>query len=441
MLGRISKKTISKILNYIVFYVLMFMALTFVFPRGVKAAGYKDELATMEVHFLDVGQGDSTLITCGGEAMLIDAGDENSGYVISDYLMRHGVNKLKYFVLTHPDADHVGGADTVMYQLDKIDLVIKDNKNKNTLSYRELNDMIKYLNIDVQNPKYGKKYTLGGATITLVGVPLHGDESNNDSIVVIADYANTSFIFPGDAMEAEENAIIDKRTNLKCDVLKVGHHGSRSSTSEKFFKAVAPKYAVISCGEDNPYGHPHADTLNKLRDSKVRVFRTDEQGTIVAVSDGNKIEWNCFPSESWKTGKGSKRDTDPIKEKKDEGSSSNSTVSNAAKASSVVAGASKQPNNEAASGDTANIRKSQSDDGRKSKNKADESLSKEQLADNTQSDSSILASYIANTHTRKFHYPTCKSVKQMNDNNKMEFSGSRDELINQGYVPCKHCNP
>lgn len=367
-------------------YALILILMTTVITLSTGAKEVRAETGgaeTLEVHYLDVGQGDCTLLKCGGEAMLIDAGDENQGYDIAEYLRNHDVDSLKYMVLTHADADHVGGSDTVMYMLDGCDLVIKDNSSKDTVSYREVNDMIKYLGISTETPKYGNKYKLGGASITLIGLPQHDDEENNNSIALIVDYANTSFIFTGDAMEAEELAIIKKGTILDCNVLKVGHHGSKSSTCDAFLQEVSPDYAVISCGEDNSYGHPHAATLNKLRDSNVKCFRTDEQGTIVAVSDGKKITWNCSPSTSWLAGSNNSQ--------ADTGSNNYSNKTN------------------------------------------------EEISANSYDSGST--SYVANRNTKKFHYTYCNSVKQMKEKNKVYFDGDRQELINKGYVPCKNCNP
>ena len=268
-------------------------------PR-VLAVNQKDKGKTSEltVHYLDVGQGDCILAECDGEYMLIDAGDNDQGTKIQNYLSKQGVRKLKYAVGTHPDADHIGGLDVILYKFD-CGTVMMPDMSKDTATYRDVVDTMKQKGYKNTVPEPGDSFKLGGAVCTVLGPSESYEDANNNSIVLLVEHGENRFLF---MEEEEESDILKSGADVEADVLKVGHHGSRSSSSKKFLEAVSPDYAVISCGEDNSYGHPHAETLNNLRAMGVKVFRSDEQGTIVAVSDGSKITWNSAPSDTWKAG-------------------------------------------------------------------------------------------------------------------------------------------
>lgn len=255
----------------------------------------------LQVHFIDVGQGDCILIKCGSEFMLIDAGDNNQGTKIQKYLQKQGVESLKYVIVTHPHDDHIGGMDVILYKFD-CETVIMTDENTDTNAYRDVIDAMKSKNYKNTLPVVGGQYSLGDAQFTIIAPSQLGDNSNNNSIVIILTHRENKFIFMGDAEEQEENDIINSGISIAADVYKVGHHGSISSSSVNFLNAVSPTYAVISCAEGNSYGNPSAETLNNLRSMGIQVFRTDEQGSIVATSDGTNIIWNCLPSETWKAG-------------------------------------------------------------------------------------------------------------------------------------------
>ena len=152
------------------------------------------------------------------------------------------------------------------------------------------------------SPEVGAEYELGDATFTIIAPNDTYEDPNNSSIALIIDYGDSSFLFSGDCEEEAEEDILENGMNLDVDVYQVGHHGSRTSSTEDFLDAMSPEYAVISCEEKNSYGHPHAQTLNNLRARGIKVFRTDEQGSIVAYTDGTHITWNCSPSDSWQAG-------------------------------------------------------------------------------------------------------------------------------------------
>ena len=254
----------------------------------------------LEIHFLDVGQGDCSLLLCDGHAMLIDAGNNDKGTKVQNYLQYKGIEEIDYIIGTHPDSDHIGGMDVILYKFD-CDTVILPDCDKDTKTYRDVVDTMKTKHYKRTVPKPGKTYTLGSAQITILGPMEYYKGANNNSVAILIKHGEKRFLFMADAEEEAESDIV-KKWDIKADVYKVGHHGSKTATSKEFFEEVNPEFAVISCGEGNSYGHPHAAVLNRLRKTEVEVFRTDEQGTIVATSDGENITWNMSPSESWKVG-------------------------------------------------------------------------------------------------------------------------------------------
>lgn len=281
--------------------------------HGVKAAGTEGNSNLLEVHYMDVGQGDATLIKSGGHAMLIDAGNNSKGTAVQNYLQKQGVKKLDYVIGTHPDADHIGGLDVIIYKFDCTNVLLPDF-SKDTKTYEEVADTLKAKNYKAVHPKVGDTFRLGDASFTVTAPADRKFSSANDySIAVRLEHGDNHFLFVGDAEAESEEEMLKTNQKLSSDVYKVSHHGSRTGTTEEFLKAVNPRYAVISCGEDNAYGHPHAEVMNRLRKEGIKVFRTDEQGTIVAVSDGKKITWNMSPDESWKAGeaKGTRSDAEP----------------------------------------------------------------------------------------------------------------------------------
>lgn len=256
---------------------------------------------TLKVHFLDVGQGDCTLISIDGHYLLIDAGDNNKGTAVQNYLQKQGVEYIDYFILTHPDADHIGGADVIITKFD-VGMVIMPDCEKDTATYRDVVSAMEYRYIAPTYPVVGTEYSLGDASFVILAPQNSYEDVNANSVVIKLTYGEDSFLFVGDCEEEEENEILESGQDISADVLKVGHHGSKSSSGEEFVSAVSPTYAVISCGEGNEYGHPHAKTLNTLRAAGVLLYRTDEQGTIIAKSNGAGITWDVPPTETWQAG-------------------------------------------------------------------------------------------------------------------------------------------
>lgn len=312
----------------------------------------------LSMHFIDVGQGDATLVICDGEAMLIDAGDNTKGTTVQFYLKKAGVEKLKYFICTHPDADHIGGADVIVTKFD-IDMILMPDVSVNSSAYRELMDAMEYRKYESTPPVAGSSFTLGNAAFTILGPVEKYSNENDNSIVIALKHGENSFILSGDAEETAELDIIKSGLDIDVDLYKAGHHGSVTSSSLKFLKAMSPKTVIISCGKDNTYGHPDSHTIEKIKTVGADIYRTDLQGTIVAFSDGKNMSFN---TECW--------DEDSIQET-----------------------------------------------------------------------TTVVYSYVCNKNTKRFHYLDCKSVKEMKDKNKLFVEATRDELIEEGFIPCGNCKP
>lgn len=254
------------------------------------------------VDYIDVGQADATLIRCGKAAMLIDAGDNSDGTKVQLYLKKCGVEHLDYVIATHPDADHVGGMDVIITKFD-CGRIFAPKTEKKTKTWNEVLAAADYRGYSIEQPECGQTFLLGTAEFEILSPDRNYRDSNDNSIVIRLVHGKQAFLFAGDIQEAAIRGLLCSDRRISCDVYKVAHHGSSGSGMAEFYDALNPAYAVISCGEGNSYGHPHAEVLNELRKRKIRVFRTDEQGSIQVVSDGSRLEWNTAPSESWQSGR------------------------------------------------------------------------------------------------------------------------------------------
>ena len=250
----------------------------------------------MVVHFIDVGQGDSIFIELpNSETMLIDAGEIGQGDLVSTYIFSQGYDTIDHVVATHTHSDHIGGMPEVLDTFNIGTFYMTENTSTSNIFEQTLNK-VNESSSDILYVMAGDIIIDNGKLLCEVVAPkaIDNDEMNNNSIVIKLTYGDNKFLFTGDAEKSEEDGIW---TNIKCDVLKVGHHGSDSSSTSNFLKKVEPKYAVISCGLGNTYGHPSDDVLKKLYDRNIDVFRTDLQGTIVFASDGKNISVDKKPSE------------------------------------------------------------------------------------------------------------------------------------------------
>ena len=247
----------------------------------------------LKIHYINVGQGDSILIQQGDATMLIDAGPDAN--TTANYLKGQGIKKIDVLVGTHPHADHIGGMPSVInkFEINKIYMPRVTHTSK---IFENTMESIKAKGMKISTPHPGDSFKLGNADCTIIAPNSSSyDNLNNYSIVLRIKFGNTSFIFDGDAEGLSEGEILQKQLDIQSDVIKLGHHGSRTATSQSYLNKVNPKYAVISCGKGNSYGHPHAETMAKLKERNIKVYRTDENGTIICTSDGENIKFSCEP--------------------------------------------------------------------------------------------------------------------------------------------------
>lgn len=350
-------------------------------------AGEKNNLpegSSFEVHYIDVGQGEAQLILCDREAMLIDGGSSSKSDLLYTYLKNLSINHLKYIVATHPDDDHVGGLAGALNYADT------ENAWSSVLTYdgnKAFGNFLKYLgNAELEVPNVGHTFSLGSASGIVLGPqqPL-AENSNNWSLIIKMTYGDTTFLFTGDAEEEEEFEVLASGADLSATVLKIGHHGSSNSSSQQFLNAVNPEYAVISCGTKNQYKHPTDQTLSRLQNMGVKLYRTDLQGDIICRSDGKSVVFE--------------------------------TEKNANTNTYMTYG---ELNSEETTTEPAVT------------NPSDQSASKVQ-------------NFIVNINpdSQKIHKATCRSVKQMKETNKQPETGTYQEILAKypGFTPCQICHP
>lgn len=247
----------------------------------------------LTVHFIDVGQADCALLECDGKYMIVDGGNVEDGQKVISYLQQQGVEELEAVVCSHAHEDHVGGLPSVLavYPTKAVYAPTK------TYSSKVFDDFLYYTDqqrLEVTIPQPGDTISLGETIITVLGPTKSYADPNDTSVILWVDYGETSFLFTGDMETTAENDMLDYwegRKNWQVDVLKVGHHGSDTSTGYRFLHELSPTYGVISVGEGNTYGHPHDEPMSRLKDAGVILFRTDELGTVVATTDGTEVSF------------------------------------------------------------------------------------------------------------------------------------------------------
>ena len=340
----------------------------------------KNQNDDLKVTMLDVGQGLSILFESDGHKMLYDGGNrKHSSYVVS-YLKKHDITELDYVIASHYDEDHIAGLVGVLKTVTVKDAIIPRYETDTDI-YSSFMTAAKNA-ASVEYAKAGESYTLGNAKIDLLYACKGTESSDNDkSTIIKVSSGDFSAICTGDAETDVEKELVKAGTDLSCTLYVVGHHGSSSSSSGSFVKAMNPEVAYISVGEGNSYGHPTEETLDTLSSNHVQVYRSDEQGEVtLSYADGSyKVT-----TEKTSSSKTSKKSTKKSK------SSVQSQAANSA---------------------------------------------------STTGDSSSGTEYILNTSTMKFHYADCSSVKKMAEHNKEYSTESRDSLIAKGYSPCGNCNP
>jgi len=238
------------------------------------------------IHYIDVGQADSALITLNDKAMLIDAGDSKDDNLVVNYLKTQGITNLDYVVATHPHEDHIGGMDSIIRNFE-IDTFLMPNVVHDSPQFDDMVTALENKKLQFTSPKVGDTYTLGEAKFTILSCKTDDlEDLNASSIVLRLEYGTQSYIFCGDAIKENEYSMMDSGLTLKSTVIKIAHHGSTTSSLEKFILAVDPEIAIIPCGKGNSYGHPHEKIVKRLNRLGIKMYRTDLNGTIVVISDG-----------------------------------------------------------------------------------------------------------------------------------------------------------
>ncbi|AZV59035.1 MBL fold metallo-hydrolase [Clostridium sp. AWRP] len=348
----------------------------------------------LKVHYINVGQGDSELIQQGDKNMLIDTGTNASTDTLISYLQSQNIKKIDYLVLTHPHEDHIGGADAVINKFD-IGTIYMPKVTTTTKTFEDVMTAMKNKNLKATTPNPGDTFKLGEASCEILGpINSNKEDLNTYSIVMKVTFGSNKFMFTGDAQASNEEDMINKGYDLSADVLKVGHHGSHTSTSENFLNKVNPKYAVISCGKNNDYGHPHKETMERLQSKNISVYRTDESGTIVCTSDGNNITFSCKPGD-YKYGS--------------EGKAANSTNS------------------------LTQIQSQQQNSSSSTTNASENAVSQQQSSAQSSSNQSETV-YITKTG-HKYHRAGCKYLARS------QIPISLGQAESEGYTPCSKCNP
>lgn len=344
----------------------------------------------LKVTFLDVGQADCIVIQSNDDFMVIDGGNNVDIATVTNFLKSEKIENIQYLIGTHPHEDHIGGLDAIINNFN-VETIIMPEAISDTETFEDVITAIENKKLEITAPKVGDTYTLGSTTFTIIAPNKIYSELNNMSVGIKLTNGENSFVFAGDAEVLSENDIIDNGIDLKANVLKLSHHGSNTSTSKAFLKAVSPKHTIISVGKDNSYGHPNVDTLKKLLDSEIELYRTDLQGNIVITSDGKDIKFNV---ESCDIAEGIKQAHEQVLEE------SLKEVE-----TKVVDTKTKEETNSTTTEETKSV------------------------------------DYILNKNSDIFHHTWCGSVKLMKESNKIYFTGDRNDVINQGYDACKKCNP
>lgn len=374
------------------------------------------QAGTLTVTWLDVGQGDAAVIQCGGQSMLIDGGKPEKSSYIYAWLQQHGLSYLDVIVATHVDADHIGGLSGALNYA-SVGTAYCPVTTGTTETFQSFVKYLAQRGKQITVPTAGETFALGGAQVQILG-PLHrAEDSNDNSIVLKVSFGATSFLFTGDAERAEEQDLLNAGVNLQSTVLKVGHHGSDTSTSYPFLRAVAPQYAVISVGAGNSYGHPTEAVLSRLRDAGVTTFRTDMQGEITAVSDGQMINFSTAKNAAAET-------------LANAGAGQNAGQAGGGNSATQTAGTGQNTGGAATAGagaaGAAAIAPVNAGGGN---------------ADGAAGAGTTAGSYVLNTNSHKFHLPGCPSVDTISPKNRKDVNESREQIVSEGYAPCKRCNP
>ena len=364
-------------LSLLLMVMITFLAAVFVpTPRAEAAPS-----GTLEVHMLDVQQGLAVFLRQGDHCMLYDGGGRDASSFVVAYLKRQGVTHLDYIVASHYDEDHISGLIGAMHVFG-CDRILDSDYVSDTDIYKSFVRAAGTSGAEEIHPVPGTEYAFGDASFQVVGPDNYNAWTENDrSVAIRVVYGDNSILLCGDAQEEEEYAMADSDLELASDIYVVNHHGGATSSTNYFLNRVHPEYALLSCGKDNTYGHPREDVLDRLSAHQVKLYRTDKQGTVVAVCDGSTVAFSSEPTEDWTPG-----GTEYL------------TVT-AAGAAGASAGSRSMPAEDAG------------------------------------------ITYVLNTRSMKFHYPNCSSVRKMKAKNRQDTTDSREEVMARGYSPCGNCKP
>lgn len=243
----------------------------------------------LKIHIIDVGQGDAILVQCDGQNLLIDAGPEEAGRVVNDYIInKANITQLDYVIATHEHDDHIAGMPDALNGL-TVQNIYSGTGIPLSYWFNAILPKVQGNSFSVVRPTQGERIELGEATITFFDQMTNAENTNDRCITVRIDYGQNSILLMADMEGEGEHFLLEQQTQLKADILKIGHHGGNTSTSEQFLKAVNPKIAIISVGTGNKHGHPHKEIISRLEKYNITIYRTDVFGTIILTSNGK--EW------------------------------------------------------------------------------------------------------------------------------------------------------
>lgn len=300
----------KRILNTIVLMILALFG-TGIAVNNTEHGKINEKTGEMTIHFLDVGQGLAILVQSDGQSLLYDGGDRSSSDFVVSYLKKQQIEKIDYLISSHYDEDHVSGLVGCLNTFEVSNVIGADYVHESGL-YESFMDGVRSQGLEVQHPDVGECFPFGTGEFTILSPDeIKENDSNGNSVAIKLTNGNNAFLFMGDAEYKSEAEIIASGIDIECDVLSVGHHGSASSTSWDFLKETVPEYAVISCGAGNQYGHPDADTMEKLHDMEIEIYRSDKQGMILCTSAGEKLIWSEEPCNDYSPGDADDPGTQP----------------------------------------------------------------------------------------------------------------------------------
>lgn len=284
-----NNKKVNKLLNKVIIFLLIFLVSIYIDKYIEKSYSFKNNIETtsnLEIYFFNVGQADSIFINNEDYTMLIDGGNNSDGKNIVEFLKGKNIKDIDVVVGTHPHEDHIGGLDDIIKSFD-IGKIYMPDVISTTDTFNDVLDVIEEKEHNISIPIIDEVFNLNEMKFKIIYTGNDEHNLNNSSIVIRMDFGDVSYLFTGDIESDVEKTLLDKEIDV--DVLKIAHHGSEYSNCKEFLDYVSPNYAIISVGYNNKYEHPSSELLNRLKNNKINVYRTDLDGTIKIDSDGNNI--------------------------------------------------------------------------------------------------------------------------------------------------------